>query len=212
MNASLHRDNRRRDKVFEEFKNINNLHIPDSYPIKSTFFHHNGKYTSKLIIFCLMKKIIQQLKPAVKIATRHPTNTSDHKLVTANMAINVKKITIYNIQNNVESRIQKLESVLHKAGMKSIPRYRKLKTLKPVDKGIWNSKISQASTEAKSAHKSWKDKTLKSGCGFRKAKSQKQKTLSATITETPHASKKEKFINEIMQASEKDRKTFHKFI
>lgn len=38
-----------------------------------------------------------------------------------------------NIPNNVESRIQKYESALHKAGMKSIPNYRKIKTLKSVN-------------------------------------------------------------------------------
>ncbi|CAC5391390.1 unnamed protein product [Mytilus coruscus] len=194
MNASLHRDNRKRDKIFEEFKNINNLHIPDSYPKKPTFFHHIGKYTSQIDYFLFNEKCIQQIKPSVKIASRHPTNSSDHTLVTANFVMNVKRCTlrptkIYtrpnwkkcdksvykstienslgktsgqnNIPNNVESRIQKLESALHKAGMKSIPNYRKLKTLKSVGKGIWNSKISQASTEAKSAHKIWKDKTIK---------------------------------------------------
>ncbi|CAC5397549.1 E3.1.11.2 [Mytilus coruscus] len=194
MNASLHRDNRKRDKLFEEIKNINNLHIPDSYPIKPTIFHHNGKYTSQIDYILFNEKCLQQIKPAVKIASRHPTNTSDHTLVTTNFVMNVKRCTlrptkIYtrpnwkkcdksvykstienslgktsgqnNIPNNVESRIQKLESALHKAGMKSIPNYGKLKTLKSVGKGIWNSKISQASTEAKSAHKIWKDKTIK---------------------------------------------------
>jgi len=41
---------------------------------------------------------------------------------------------------------------MHKAGGKSIPNYRKLKTLKTTGKGIWNKKISQAAKEAKSAH------------------------------------------------------------
>ncbi|CAC5405366.1 unnamed protein product [Mytilus coruscus] len=39
-----------------------------------------------------------------------------------------------NKPNNVESRIQKLESALHMTGKKSIPNYRKLKTLKSVGK------------------------------------------------------------------------------
>jgi hypothetical protein len=42
--------------------------------------------------------------------------------------------------------------MLHKAGAKAIPKYRKLKSLKTCGKGIWNSKISQKSKEAKRAN------------------------------------------------------------
>ncbi|CAC5403629.1 unnamed protein product [Mytilus coruscus] len=120
MNASLHRDNRKRDKIFEEFKNINNFHIPDSYPIKPTFFHHNG---------------------------------------------------------------------------------------------IWNSKINQASTEAKSAHTIWKDKTIKNqDAVLEKQNLKNKKRRLRQLQRQAHASKKEKCITEIMQASEKDSKTFHKLI
>ncbi|VDI16250.1 Hypothetical predicted protein [Mytilus galloprovincialis] len=138
MNASLHRDNRKRDTVFGEFKNINNLHIPDGYPIKPTFFHHNGKYTSQIDYFLFDERIIQQSNPNVKIAMRHPTNTSDHTLVTANMALK--------------------DADQEKLALKNKKRH-----------------LRQLQRQA-------------------------------------HASKKEKFINEIMQASEKDSKTFHKLI
>ncbi|VDH91039.1 Hypothetical predicted protein [Mytilus galloprovincialis] len=223
MNASLHRDNRKRDTVFGEFKNINNLHIPDGYPIKPTFFHHNGKYTSQIDYFLFDERIIQQSNPNVKIAMRHPTNTSDHTLVTANMALKVKRcslrpVKIYTRPNwrkcdkssykstiessldntsgekkfsgTVESRIQKLELTLHKA-----------------------AKISQASKEAKSAHRNWIDKTNKNqDADQEKLALKNKKRHLRQLQRQAHASKKEKFINEIMQASEKDSKTFHKLI
>ena len=46
MNASLHRDDRQRDKNLKNFTETNNLRLPENYPIKPTFFHHNGKYSS----------------------------------------------------------------------------------------------------------------------------------------------------------------------
>jgi uncharacterized protein (UPF0248 family) len=60
--------------------------------------------------------------------------------------------------SSIESRIKRLETSMNKAGAKSIPYYRKLKTLKTTGKGIWNKKISLAAKEAKSAHRKWKDK------------------------------------------------------
>jgi hypothetical protein len=47
--------------------------------------------------------------------------------------------------------------MLHKAGAKAIPKYRKIKSLKTCGKGIWNSKISQKSKEAKRANWQWKN-------------------------------------------------------
>ncbi|VDI47844.1 Hypothetical predicted protein [Mytilus galloprovincialis] len=48
MNASLHRDNRRRDQNLKEFMSNNNLSLANRYPKAPTFFHHNGKYTSQI--------------------------------------------------------------------------------------------------------------------------------------------------------------------
>jgi hypothetical protein len=63
------------------------------------------------------------------------------------------------IKLSVADRIAKLENTLHKAGRKSISKYRRLlKTLKSVDTGIWNRNIDQASKEAKKAHWIWKNK------------------------------------------------------
>jgi hypothetical protein len=47
--------------------------------------------------------------------------------------------------------------MLHKAGAKAIPKHRKIKSLKTCGKGIWNSKISQKSKEAKRANWQWKN-------------------------------------------------------
>ena len=55
-------------------------------------------------------------------------------------------------------RIATLENTLHKAGRKSIPKYRRLKTLKSVGRGIWNRNIDQASKEVRKAHWIWKNK------------------------------------------------------
>ncbi|CAG2185247.1 unnamed protein product [Mytilus edulis] len=43
MNASLHRDNRRRDQNFKEFMSNNNLSLANRYPKAPTCFHHNGR-------------------------------------------------------------------------------------------------------------------------------------------------------------------------
>jgi uncharacterized protein (UPF0248 family) len=45
------------------------------------------------------------------------------------------------IKLSVADRIATLENTLHKAGRKSIPKYRRLKTLKSVGRGIWNRNI-----------------------------------------------------------------------
>ncbi|VDI16009.1 Hypothetical predicted protein [Mytilus galloprovincialis] len=117
MNASIHRDNRKRDKIFAEFKNLNNLHIPDT--------------------------------------------------------------ELSNTANLFPSQC----------------------------------KISQASTEAKSAYKIWKDKTIKNqDAVLEKQNLKSKKHRLRQLQRQAHASKKEKFINEIMQASEKDSKIFHKLI
>ena len=62
------------------------------------------------------------------------------------------------IKLSVADRIAKLENTLHKAERKSIPKYRRLKTLKSVGRGIWNRNIDQASKESKKAHWIWKNK------------------------------------------------------
>jgi hypothetical protein len=57
----------------------------------------------------------------------------------------------------VNFKIKQLDQMLHKAGAKAIPKYRKIKSLKTCGKGIWNSKINQKSKEAKRANWEWKN-------------------------------------------------------
>jgi hypothetical protein len=52
MNASLHRDDRRRDSIFKNFTIESNLILPTNYPIDYTFHHHNGKGNSLVCIVC----------------------------------------------------------------------------------------------------------------------------------------------------------------
>jgi exonuclease III len=44
MNASLHRDDRRRDNLFRNFIHENGLKLANNHPERPTFFHHNNFY------------------------------------------------------------------------------------------------------------------------------------------------------------------------
>jgi len=90
MNASLHRDDRQRDKNLKNFTETNNRHLPENYPIKPTFFHHNGKYSSQ-IDYVLCDPEMLELSPDVEIHDMSPLNTSDHTLITVSFHINVEK-------------------------------------------------------------------------------------------------------------------------
>jgi hypothetical protein len=66
MNASLHRDDRRRDRIFKKFTVESNLILPTNYPIDFTFHHHNGKGKSQ-IDYILFKGKTLNLQPSVSI-------------------------------------------------------------------------------------------------------------------------------------------------
>ena len=103
--------------------------------------------------------------------------------------------------------------MLHKAGTKAIPKYRKIKSLKTCGKGIWNSKISQKSKEAKRANWQWKNsKKTNSNSDSEKKEMVRRKRELRQLQRQAHASKKDNMISDIMQASENDSKTFHKLI
>ena len=104
--------------------------------------------------------------------------------------------------SSVESRIKRLETSMNKAGAKSIPYYRKLKTLKTTGKGIWNKKISLAAKEIKSAHRKWKDKkNIHLNADLDKQELKNKKRNLRQLQRQAHASKKEQCIGEIMEAS-----------
>ncbi|VDI10792.1 Hypothetical predicted protein, partial [Mytilus galloprovincialis] len=116
-------------------------------------------------------------------------------------------------ESSVEERIKLLEKSIHKAGKKSIPKYRQLKSLKTVGKGIWNRKISEASADSKNAHTLWKRKiNSHQNADTEKINLTSKKRKLRQLQRQAYASKKEKFINDIMQASQKDSKTFHKLV
>jgi hypothetical protein len=80
MNASLHRDDRRRDRIFKKFTVESNLILPTNYPIDFTFHHHNGKSKSQ-IDYILFKGKTLNLQPSVSIMPFDAINTSDHTLI-----------------------------------------------------------------------------------------------------------------------------------
>jgi hypothetical protein len=80
MNASLHRDDRRRDRIFKKFTVESNLKLPTNYPIDFTFHHHNGKGKSQ-IDYILFKGKTLNLQPSVSIMPFDAINTSDHTLI-----------------------------------------------------------------------------------------------------------------------------------
>ncbi|VDI00229.1 Hypothetical predicted protein [Mytilus galloprovincialis] len=185
MNASLHRDNRRRDQNFKEFMSNNNLSLANRYPKAPTFFHHNGKPNWAK---CDTNIYTSTLKQELECESRRK-------------------------ESSVEERIKLLEKSIHKAGKKSIPKYRQLKSLKTVGKGIWNRKISEASRDSKNAHTLWKRKiNSHQNADTEKINLTSKKRKLRQLQRQAYASKKEKFINDIMQASQKDSKTFHKLV
>ena len=96
----------------------------------------------------------------------HKCNSDEYKKI-IQTEIGKHKNTI---KLSVADRIAKLENTLHKAERKSIPKYRRLKTLKSVGRGIWNRNIDQASKESKKPHWIWKNKHLKRKKGYDKEK------------------------------------------
>ena len=62
MNASLHRDDRRRDSIFKNFTIESNLILPTNYPNDFTFHHHNEKVKSQ-IDYILLKGKTLNLQP-----------------------------------------------------------------------------------------------------------------------------------------------------
>jgi hypothetical protein len=73
MNASLHRDDRRRDNLFRNFIHENGLKLANNHPERPTFFHHNGKYKSQIDYFLF--KSTEHLNASVKIKEMDALNT-----------------------------------------------------------------------------------------------------------------------------------------
>jgi hypothetical protein len=86
-------------------------------------------------------------------------------------------------------------------------------SLKAVGRGKWNHNIDQASKEARKAHWIWKNKGNSNGSTESEKKDiiKKKQTLRQ-VQRQAYASKKDKLISEIMEASQNDSKTFHKLL
>jgi exonuclease III len=85
FNASLHRDNRPRDKCLQQFMESNGMKLVNGYPTKFTFYHHNQKSTSQ-IDYIMHKSKEKAMEYRVKILDLEPLNVSDHTLVIADMS------------------------------------------------------------------------------------------------------------------------------
>ncbi|CAC5406773.1 unnamed protein product [Mytilus coruscus] len=157
-------------------------------------------------------KIDKTTTQLVKIYTRPNWAKCDTNIYTSTLKLELECKSLRK-ESSVEERIKFLVNSIHKAGKKSIPKYRQLKSLKTVGKDIWNKKISQASRESKNAHTLWKKKinsqqnadTEKNNLTIKKGKLRQ-------LQRQAYATRKENFINDIMQASQKDSKTFHKLV
>ena len=91
MHASLHRDDRRRDRIFKNFTIESNLILPTNYPIDFTFHHHNGKDKSQ-IDYILFKGKTLNLQPRVSIIPFDAINTSDHTLIKVEITTQISKL------------------------------------------------------------------------------------------------------------------------
>jgi hypothetical protein len=69
MNASLHRDDRRRDNLFRNFIHENGLKLANNHPERATFFHHNGKYKS--IWYTFIYRQVPVLRTYTKVIPFH---------------------------------------------------------------------------------------------------------------------------------------------
>jgi hypothetical protein len=110
----------------------------------------------------------------------------------------------------VETKVRIVTAALHTAASKAIPKYRTLKKLKKVGRGIWNRNIALTSKESKQLFKRWKDTNRK--CEITKRQLKDKKKLLRRYQRQAHANLKHKNINDIMQAVESDDKLFYKLI
>lgn len=237
MNASLIRDNPR-DKAFKDFITTEGLLADHSMDSKSTFWHHNGKYQSQIDYILSSKKImrtnIHEMDPlntsdhtvlSIKVEVNFPigeTKQSKHKEIRTKPKWDKGDIAAYkskvkekvhevNTQENVTNKLDKLVQILHRAGKKTIPSYRKLKKVKlKHGKGLWNRDISATSKQSKQLFKQWKDsdkkdETLKLELKESKRRLRRlQRQASARIRVEENS--------RLMTASTTDNKTFYRII
>lgn len=241
MNASLCRANGRRDKALKEFIELNEITLPPNYSTEPTFFHHNGKWVSQIdyIFNAGLNKVLfnEKIEPMHPLNTSDHTAVTGKISIkiqqhcTRPMKVftkpNWSKCDIESYTSTIKeeqgrhksntgdtsARVKQLEMSMHKAAKKSIPSYRKLKALKTTGKGIWNKNISMAAKDAKTSHRLLKEKINRGEeCEVEKRAHTENKRQLRRLQRQAHASKKTKFISDVMLASSSDSKTFHKLI
>ena len=239
FNASLHRDNRPRDKCLQQFMESNGMKLVNEYPIKSTFYHHNQKSTSQ-IDYIMHKSTEKTMVYRVKILDLEPLNVLDHTLVIADMSGTVtrkkrnenviikrpdwrkcdKQIYQQNIVENLaeidcskldsaSEAVNKLEQLFHNAGNASIPNYRKTVTIKSKGNGIWNREISSASSKSKEAFHLWKQDKDNTELKTKMVNTKRQLRSAQRRAE---ASLRIETTEKIMSAMQSDNKLFHQLV
>ncbi|KAK3093083.1 hypothetical protein FSP39_010865 [Pinctada imbricata] len=121
MNASLYRNPpNRQDQQFKQFCNKYGLLLSEGYPIKDTFFHHNGLHCATLDYILTMNGDVTIKN--IDVIQQDPLNLSDHSLVKANLILPISK------QKTKKTKCDKNESVIHRKrnwDKCNLPLYRK---------------------------------------------------------------------------------------
>ena len=135
---------------------------------KPTFYHHNGKDKSQIDYFLVKESTVKAIhKSVIKdleasntsdhtcILLELNTNLSEKKFKTNNKTfiprpkwkdcdVETYKSTVEEFVKNrdknisTEKKIEQITNILHKAGSRSIPKYRQSRKPKTKGKGIWN--------------------------------------------------------------------------
>ena len=107
MNASLHSAQPdERDKLFKQFCELSNIHLPHTYPVGKTYIHENGKKSSQ-IDYILSSEQFKHHIDSITISKDDQINTSDHSAVKAKIHVDAltKKVVQKEPQNETNQRI-----------------------------------------------------------------------------------------------------------
>ncbi|VDI15595.1 Hypothetical predicted protein [Mytilus galloprovincialis] len=99
LNASLHRDNRSRDMILNQFLINNELEMVNNYPIKPTFYNQN-KISKSQIDYFLHKRAEKNIRYTISISDMEPLNVSDHTIVIAKVLGTLNRKTTADNKNS----------------------------------------------------------------------------------------------------------------
>ena len=116
-------------------------------------------------------------------------------------------------KGNIEQDVKILEQLLHVAGEKSMPKYRRKVKVKPKGKSIWNEQIGIASKNSKNAHRIWKlNGAPQHNNNQLKSKMITAKRILRRAQRQAYTAKRDKLAESIMKANTSDNKLFYKLI